>query len=238
MKKIIKSTKLISLILAIVSIFSICSIPVSAQESNSSNNEPILSYPATFPILINGYRWDSPDGPVVINGRTYLSLQAIGSALNIPVIWNEQLHQVEIINDNYKNNITNNNNNNNNNTNPTTPTTNTSNNNSSKKISKSNSDSPIIKTIKQYLKKLAFSEKSLIDQLVYDGYPKSEASEAIDSLDIDWNEQAVKWAKDFLDYYVVSNDRIYDLLEEEGFDDDQINYAIKELYGNERYPKY
>lgn len=237
MKKITKSTKLISLILAIISIFSIFSIPVSAQDSNSLNNEPILSYPATFPILINGYRWDSPDSPVVINGITYLPLQAIAAALNIPVIWNEQLHQVEIINNNYKNNTATNNTNPVN-INPTTPTTNTSNNNSSKKISKSNSDSPIIKTIKQYLKKLAFSEESLIDQLVYDGYPKSEASEAIDSLDIDWNEQAVKWAKDFLDYYVVSNDRIYVLLEEEGFDDDQINYAIKELYGNDRYPKY
>jgi hypothetical protein len=46
-----------------------------------------------------------------------------------------------------------------------------------------------------------FSRQGLIDQLsssAGDGYPVGDATVAVDSLHVDWNAQAVKSAKDYL----------------------------------------
>jgi hypothetical protein len=51
---------------------------------------------ATYPILINGTAFESENPPVVIDGRTYLPLRAIGEALGVGVEWNAELSQVEI----------------------------------------------------------------------------------------------------------------------------------------------
>ncbi|MDE6766578.1 MAG: Ltp family lipoprotein, partial [Eubacterium sp.] len=51
---------------------------------------------------------------------------------------------------------------------------------------------------KEYLDLYAFSRISLIDQLKFDGYSEDVATKAIDSLNIDWNEQAVKMAKEYM----------------------------------------
>ncbi|WP_370936243.1 Ltp family lipoprotein [Amycolatopsis sp. cg13] len=54
-----------------------------------------------------------------------------------------------------------------------------------------------------YLGYTAFSRNGLIDQLSSkygDSYPKNVATQAVDSLDVDWNAQAAKAAQSYLDY--------------------------------------
>ena len=51
---------------------------------------------AGFPILVNGKAFTADNPPVVIEGRTYLPLRAIGTALGVKVNWNNDLRQVEI----------------------------------------------------------------------------------------------------------------------------------------------
>lgn len=51
---------------------------------------------ATYPILIDGVEFKSENPPVVIDGRTYLPLRAIGEALGVKVDWNGDLSRVEI----------------------------------------------------------------------------------------------------------------------------------------------
>lgn len=50
---------------------------------------------ASFKILVNGEEFTSSKA-VVIDGSTYLPLRALGSVLNVPVAWNEELRQVEV----------------------------------------------------------------------------------------------------------------------------------------------
>ncbi|RSM75434.1 hypothetical protein DL991_27500 [Amycolatopsis sp. WAC 01375] len=54
-----------------------------------------------------------------------------------------------------------------------------------------------------YLGYSAFSRNGLIDQLSSkygDSYPKNVATQAVDSLSVDWNAQAAKSAQSYLDY--------------------------------------
>ena len=51
---------------------------------------------ADFKIFVNGKEFTSDPTPVVIEGRTFLPLRAIGDALGVKVEWNEELRQVEV----------------------------------------------------------------------------------------------------------------------------------------------
>lgn len=54
----------------------------------------------------------------------------------------------------------------------------------------------------QYLDMTGFSRRGLIEQLSSDagnGYNVADATAAVDSLKVDWNEQAVRSAKQYLD---------------------------------------
>lgn len=54
---------------------------------------------------------------------------------------------------------------------------------------------------KQYLSMEAFSQQGLIDQLdssAGSGYSENDATVAVDSLNVDWNAEAVKAAKAYL----------------------------------------
>jgi len=58
-----------------------------------------------------------------------------------------------------------------------------------------------VRSAKQYLSMQGFSRDGLIHQLssdAGDGYSIADATEAVDSLNIDWNQQAVKSAKQYL----------------------------------------
>jgi hypothetical protein len=58
-----------------------------------------------------------------------------------------------------------------------------------------------VRSAKQYLSIQGFSRDGLIQQLsseAGDGYPLADATIAVDSLDVDWNEQAARSAKNYL----------------------------------------
>ncbi|WP_298091396.1 Ltp family lipoprotein [uncultured Sphingomonas sp.] len=58
------------------------------------------------------------------------------------------------------------------------------------------------RSAKQYLGMTGFSRRGLIEQLssdAGDGYSVADATAAVDSLTVDWNEQAVRSAKQYLD---------------------------------------
>ena len=51
---------------------------------------------ATFKVFVNGKEFTSDPPALVVEGRTYLPLRAIGDALGVPVNWNAELNQAEV----------------------------------------------------------------------------------------------------------------------------------------------
>ena len=51
---------------------------------------------ATFKVLVNGEEFVSDPPALVVEGRTYLPLRAMGDALGVPVEWNAELGQAEV----------------------------------------------------------------------------------------------------------------------------------------------
>ena len=74
---------------------------------------------------------------------------------------------------------------------------------------------------------MAFSYKGLIKQLKYEGYSTSEATYAADNCDADWNEQAAKAAKDYINSMSFSKSGLIRQLEYEGYTKKQAQYGAK-----------
>lgn len=55
-----------------------------------------LAEPATFKVMVNGEEFNSNPPALVVEGRTYLPLRAIGDALGVPVEWNADLSRAEV----------------------------------------------------------------------------------------------------------------------------------------------
>lgn len=55
-----------------------------------------IANPAGFKVLVNGKEFVSDPPALVVEGRTYLPLRAMGDALGVPVNWNEELQQAEV----------------------------------------------------------------------------------------------------------------------------------------------
>lgn len=51
---------------------------------------------AGFKVMVNGKEFTSDPPALVVEGRTYLPLRAIGDALGVPVNWNAELGQAEV----------------------------------------------------------------------------------------------------------------------------------------------
>ena len=49
-----------------------------------------------FKVLVNGKEFVSDPPALIVEGRTYLPLRAMGEALGVPVNWNEELKQAEV----------------------------------------------------------------------------------------------------------------------------------------------
>ena len=56
-----------------------------------------------------------------------------------------------------------------------------------------------VRKAESYLDIAAFSRQGLIDQLEYDDFSTEDATFAVDSITVDWNEQAARAAKQYLD---------------------------------------
>jgi hypothetical protein len=86
-----------------------------------------------------------------------------------------------------------------------------------------------------YLGYTAFSKQGLVKQLEFDDFETADASFAVEHLEangqVDWNEQAVKKAKSYLDYTSFSLSGLAQQLEFEGFTPSQAQYGANTAYG-------
>jgi hypothetical protein len=76
-----------------------------------------------------------------------------------------------------------------------------------------------------YLDYTAFSRKGLIEQLVYEGFSKGDATFAVDYIAPDWKAQAAKKAQDYLDYSSFSRQGLINQLVYDGFTQAQAKYG-------------
>lgn len=78
-----------------------------------------------------------------------------------------------------------------------------------------------------YLAMSGFSRKGLIDQLVYEGFSKADATFAVDEIAPDWNEQAAKKAQAYIDMTAFSRKGLIDQLVFDGFTNEQAEQGAK-----------
>ena len=83
-----------------------------------------------------------------------------------------------------------------------------------------------IRSAEDYLDFSGFSRSGLIDQLEYEGYSNADATTAVNSLSVNWNEQAYRSAQDYLDTMPFSRSGLIDQLEYEGFTTGQATYGV------------
>ena len=72
---------------------------------------------------------------------------------------------------------------------------------------------------------MAFSYTGLIKQLEFEKFSNSEATYAADNCGADWNEQAAKKAKSYMNTMSFSRDGLIKQLEFEGFTKAQAEYG-------------
>jgi hypothetical protein len=64
----------------------------------------------------------------------------------------------------------------------------------------------------------------------YENYKTEDATFAVDYLKVDWNQQAIKSAKSYLDYTSFSLEGLIEQLQYEGFTHDQAAYGANKAY--------
>jgi hypothetical protein len=86
-----------------------------------------------------------------------------------------------------------------------------------------------------YLDYTGFSKQGLIKQLEFDQFSTADATFAVEHLEanrsVDWNEQAVKKAKSYLDYTSFSLPGLVKQLEFDGFTPSEAQYGANAAYG-------
>ena len=83
-----------------------------------------------------------------------------------------------------------------------------------------------MKAAGNYLDFSAFSRSGLIGQLEFEGYSTEDATSAVDSLDVDYDEQAAKAAQNYLDFSAFSRAGLIDQLVFEGYTQEQATYGV------------
>jgi hypothetical protein len=85
-----------------------------------------------------------------------------------------------------------------------------------------------IRSAEQYLSTQGFSRQGLIKQLVsFEGYSTEDATAAVDSISVNWNEQAAKTAKQYLDMQGFSHSGLVNqLVQFEGYTPAQAEYGV------------
>ena len=102
----------------------------------------------------------------------------------------------------------------------------------SKKINKNDKVASANRTAKIYLSVLPFSKKSLISQLEYEGYTNEIATQVVDKLPVNWNEEAAVMAMLLMQYNNYTTEELIDALENsEGFTHEEA------VFGAENYNK-
>lgn len=88
------------------------------------------------------------------------------------------------------------------------------------------SEQNAIRSAESYISFMAFSRQGLIDQLMYEEYTVEEATLAVDTIEVDWNEQASLSAESYLDSMAFSRGELANQLEYEGFTPEQIEFGL------------
>ncbi len=78
---------------------------------------------------------------------------------------------------------------------------------------------------KTYVVSINFSRQGLIDQLEFEGFTTADAEFAVDTLDVDWNQQAVESAETYVESQGFSCAGLIDQLEFEGFTTKQAEFG-------------
>ncbi|MGY1714866.1 Ltp family lipoprotein [Geodermatophilus sp. SYSU D01106] len=79
-----------------------------------------------------------------------------------------------------------------------------------------------------YLAFTSFSRSGLIEQLEFEGYSTADATWAVDSLGVDWNDQAAQSAREYLEFTSFSRSGLVQQLEFEGFTAEQAEYGVSQ----------
>jgi hypothetical protein len=86
-----------------------------------------------------------------------------------------------------------------------------------------------IESARSYLDFAGFSRKGLIDQLVYEGYSKKDATIAVDRIKPNWGKEAVQSAESYLEFSSFSRSGLIEQLEYEGFTSGQATFAANKV---------
>ncbi len=90
-----------------------------------------------------------------------------------------------------------------------------------------------VRTAKDYLscEHLSYSRKGLLEQLEYEGYSAAASELAVDSLVVDWKEQAAKSAKHYMscEYLTFSPKGLIEQLEYNGYTPEEAQYGAKSV---------
>jgi Host cell surface-exposed lipoprotein len=83
-------------------------------------------------------------------------------------------------------------------------------------------------TAQDYLDGQSFSRLGLIGQLVYEGFSRTDATFAVNHIQVDWNRQAAKTARDYLDGQHFSRTGLIGQLVYEKFTRAQAIYGVNQ----------
>ena len=92
-----------------------------------------------------------------------------------------------------------------------------------------NAQKNAVRTAHSYLESSGFSRDGLIEQLEYDGYTGSDATIAVDSLDMNWIKQAKKTAKSYLQDSGFTRNGLIEQLEYDGYTGSEATTAVDSL---------
>jgi hypothetical protein len=82
-----------------------------------------------------------------------------------------------------------------------------------------------VRSAESYLQTMPFSKKGLIEQLTFEGYSKADATTAVSSMKINYNEQAAKAAENYLSTQPFSRNGLIEQLVFEGYSRTQAIYG-------------
>lgn len=81
-----------------------------------------------------------------------------------------------------------------------------------------------------YLAFMSFPDEGLRNQLEYEGFPADAIDYALENIVVNWNQQAVKKAEEYLNFSSgMSDQSLYNQLIYEGFTEEQAQYGIDNM---------
>lgn len=84
-----------------------------------------------------------------------------------------------------------------------------------------------VRVARDYIAILPFSRQGLIEQLQFEGFSIDDATYAVDTLNVDWKEQAAKAAEQYLNLMGFSRHGLIEQLIFEGFTREEAEYAAE-----------